>query len=986
MLNLKKVIALVCVFALALSTVAFGATYTDVAEDSAYYEAVETLNKLEIVTGYEDGTYKPEDGVTRAEMAALIARIQGYGETAKGAANTAFSDVPASHWASGYIANASGLGIINGYGDGTFGPEDPVLFEQAVKMIMATLGYTPYAEKNGGYPTGYLAAANRYDVSFNVANAAVGTKANRGTVAQLLAKAIDTPLMVPQSWDSNGNVTYVICDGQNKDYAYYKTLMSENLGYIKVRGVVTETPLVDLAEDKPFDTTKEEEVVINVNYAFKSDAEGFAEAELPKDVTLLVSETDAADYLGQAVVGYIAKLANDKYELVSIAADSSRNETLTIGLAQFTSAADGKAFYLKEGADKSTEIAVAVDNADTDEDESLAIIVNNAYYANGGEALADLMAENDAANKIFGGKITFISNDTDKAYEVALIEIAGTGVVDDAEDGVVTLMADAEIGTIATIAAIEVDEDEENKIAKIYKDGKEIAVSDLAKYDVLSIIADADADIVYAEVMTNTVIGTVTATKASKTSANGTAYKVDGAWYDLAANANEADDAVANGLGGTFYIDKYGKIAAFNEDAALAGGVAKNFGYIINYDVDDAEFKTNADVVKVQLLTADGVELLTVKNNAKLDGGVFYTNKNHNAAEGGACHDACVCTTATMTALDTAVAADGKVVMYTKNAAGELSTLDFADDDKLTKVSTTLAADQEYDAEDSEIGSIGVDADAIVFYVNADAKLSTVGTIAALEDKNDYDVLAVYATDKAEDNDIIVIDAAGLELAGATAGLAVITDIGETYNDDEELVYVVSYLVDGAEVEGLLTTEDVKTANADLTIGDIVKVKSVDNVVTSIEVVFDLTESVRSNFTAVALENAYDYEEKTDEDIIGGKVTAYNKANNKATIDDVVTSAEVAEVRLGQAKNTYVIDVNNIGDVTVAKGSYKYFSAIYGDNLTTNVKVKKGDAEATKTVAEAMEAADYVYVRKYDNKVVDVVIVRGATSVTKIAD
>ncbi|MBQ8740091.1 MAG: S-layer homology domain-containing protein [Clostridia bacterium] len=986
MLNLKKVIALVCVFALALSTVAFGATYADVPEDSAYYEAVETLTKLDIVEGDDNG-YRPEDGVTRAEMAALIARIQGYGETAKGAANTAFSDVPASHWASGYIANASGLGIINGYGDGTFGPEDPVLFEQAVKMIMATLGYTPYAEKNGGYPTGYLAAANRYDVSFNVANAAVGTKANRGTVAQLLAKAIDTPLMVPQSWDSNGNVTYVICDGQNKDYAYYKTLMSENLGYIKVRGVVTETPLVDLAADKTFDTTKEEEVVINVNYAFKSDAEGFAEEDLPKDLTLLVGETDAADYLGQAVVGYVAKLANDKYELVSIAADSNRNEALTIGLSQFTSAADGKAFYLKEGAEKSTEIAVAVDDAETsDIDESLAIIVNNAYYANGGVALNDLMAADDEANKIFGGKITFINNDTDKAYEVAVIEIAGTGVVDDAEDGVVTLKADAAIGTIASIAAIEVDEDEENKIAKIYKDGKEIAVSDLAEYDVLSIIADADADIVYAEVMTNTVIGTVAATKASKTSADGKAYKVDGAWYDLAANANDADDAVANGLGGTFYIDKYGKIAAFNEDAALAGGVAKNFGYIINYDVADADFKTTADVVKVQLLTADGVELLTVKNNAKLDGSVFYTNKDHNSAEGGACNAACVCTDAAITALDTAVAAGGKVVMYTKNAAGELSTLDFADDDKLTKVSTTLAADQEYDAEDSEIGSTGVDADAIVFYVNADAKLSTVGTIAALEDKNAYDVLAVYATDKAEDNDIIVIDAAGLESAGATAGLAVITDIGETYNDDEELVYVVSYLVDGAEVEGLLTTEDVKTANADLTIGDIVKVKSVDNVVTSIEVVFDLTASVRSNFTAVALENAYAYDEKTDEVIIGGKVTAYNKANNKATIDDVVTSAEVAEVRLGQAKNTYVIDVNSLGDVTVGKGSYKYFSAIYGDNLTTNVKVKKGDAEATKTVAEAMEAADYVYVRKYDNKVVDVVIVRGATSVTKIAD
>ena len=141
MKNLKKVIALVAVLAMVLSTVALGATYTDVAEDSAYSTAVESLSKLGIVTGYEDGTYGPEKTVTRAEMAALIARIQGYGETAKAQTNTAFADVPASHWASGYVAYAANQNIVNGYGDGTFGPEDTVKYEQAVTMIMRTLGF-----------------------------------------------------------------------------------------------------------------------------------------------------------------------------------------------------------------------------------------------------------------------------------------------------------------------------------------------------------------------------------------------------------------------------------------------------------------------------------------------------------------------------------------------------------------------------------------------------------------------------------------------------------------------------------------------------------------------------------------------------------------------------------------------------------------------------------------------------------------------------
>ena len=975
MLNLKKVIALVCVFALALSTVAFGATYTDVAEDSAYYEAVETLNKLDIVTGYEDGTYKPEGGVTRAEMAALIARIQGYGETAKGSANTGFADVPASHWASGYIANAAGMGIINGYGDGNFGPEDPVKYEQAVKMIMATLGYTPFAEKNGGYPTGYLAAAQRYDVSLAVANAAVGQDANRGTVAQLLVNAIDTPLMIQARWSNKGDVDYVIADGNTTGYPY-QTLMSANLGYVKLRGVLEANAIADIRGTKSIDTTKEETVIIDVVDDYDSTNSAWV-----KDAPVyefLVGDTDAADFLGQAVIAYVEKVGTD-WELVSIAADTNRNETLTIGLAQFTDATASEVKYLKEGADRSTAIAIAADDADTgDIDEGIAIVVNNAYENNGGVALKALITDGDPANKKFSGKITFINNDDDRAYEVALVEVAGTAVVDEAEDGVATFKADAEVGTVVTLGAIVVDEDDETKIVKITKDGEEIEVSALAEYDVLSVIASADEKVVYAEVMTNTVVGTVSSTKASKTSFNTVAYKIGDAWYDLAANANDCDDAVAMGLGGTFYIDKYGKIAAFTEDAALAGGVAKNFGYILAYEADEADFSSNSDVVKVQLLTADGVELLTVKNNAKLDGSVFYTKNGH----ADNCGSGCVCASAAVTALDTAVAADGKVVMYTKNATGEISTLDFADADKLTKVATSVG-EVAYDAENSKLGTRYIDADAIVFYVNADAKLSTVGTLEALEDLNEYDVMAVYATDKAEDNDIVVIDAEDLEVAGATAGLAVITDIGETYNDDEESVYVISYIADGEEVEGVLTTADVKSeVSSTLTIGDIVKIKNINGVVTNIKTVFNFDEGVRSGFAAVsASRGVYDADaEATDEDIFGGKVTVYKKSSNQATLGSDGT------FKLTQAKNTYVIDVNNVGDVVVGKGSYKYFSAIYGDNLTTNVKVKKGDAEATKTVSDAMEAADYVYVRTYEGKVVDVVIVRGADTVTKIAD
>ena len=137
MRNLKKVIALVAVFAMMVSTVAFAATFDDVADGDNYYEAIETLNKLGVITGDDENndgvmSFRPADSITRAEIAVIVARIQGQtGAVAQ--TNTIFTDVPSTHWASGYIASASNMGIVNGYGDGTFGPDDNVLYEDVIR-------------------------------------------------------------------------------------------------------------------------------------------------------------------------------------------------------------------------------------------------------------------------------------------------------------------------------------------------------------------------------------------------------------------------------------------------------------------------------------------------------------------------------------------------------------------------------------------------------------------------------------------------------------------------------------------------------------------------------------------------------------------------------------------------------------------------------------------------------------------------------------
>ncbi|WP_130868621.1 S-layer homology domain-containing protein [Intestinimonas massiliensis (ex Afouda et al. 2020)] len=117
------------------------AAFTDVSGDTA--TAVEVLYSLGIVSGYSDGAYHPSDGLTRAQFCKLAVLAEGHGDQVTGSAyRTLFSDVSGSHWAAPYINLAYEEGLVSGYGDGTFGPDDPVSVGQAVTVALHLLGYT----------------------------------------------------------------------------------------------------------------------------------------------------------------------------------------------------------------------------------------------------------------------------------------------------------------------------------------------------------------------------------------------------------------------------------------------------------------------------------------------------------------------------------------------------------------------------------------------------------------------------------------------------------------------------------------------------------------------------------------------------------------------------------------------------------------------------------------------------------------------------
>ena len=149
----------------------------------------EELSDLGIVSGYSDGSYHPDDALTRAQFCKLAILTEGHGDQARGSAyRTRFSDVPGGGWAAPYINLACEEGLVSGYGDGRFGPDDPVTVGQAVTVVLRLLGYT--AEEIGPFwPEDYLNKAGALGLLDGLP-ADGGAGLTRGDAALLLYRVL----------------------------------------------------------------------------------------------------------------------------------------------------------------------------------------------------------------------------------------------------------------------------------------------------------------------------------------------------------------------------------------------------------------------------------------------------------------------------------------------------------------------------------------------------------------------------------------------------------------------------------------------------------------------------------------------------------------------------------------------------------------------------------------------------------------------------
>ena len=377
MRSLRRLITVVLALAMILTSVgipAFAASFSDIT-DQKVADAVDKLVAYSIITGYEDGTFKPDNQITRAEFAAIVTRMKGVADSIGTDAVTGFSDLDndaSRAWARPYVKAAVDLKIINGFEDGTFRAAEPVTYEQAVKMLVCAVGYDVVAKSeynkaiasnpNATWSAGYIAAANKHGITKGVITAQITQPAARGVVAVLTSNSLEVPALVP---DENGNLTKPE-EGKQE----------EELGNkVTVSGVITQTYYTGLGTQ---DTgLGEREISIR-------DNDGETETYTLNEE--FFEKINLDEYIGRRVDAYY-----DKYE----------DEVTSITIRN-----TGKSIFIDEGAiEKITDNSIQYRVNGKLQTESL---LGYTYIVNG-----KYVEEYDFDNEFKNGKIElFTSNGT----------------------------------------------------------------------------------------------------------------------------------------------------------------------------------------------------------------------------------------------------------------------------------------------------------------------------------------------------------------------------------------------------------------------------------------------------------------------------------------------------------------------------------------------------------------------------------------------
>ena len=357
-----------------------GAAFTDSADIKVDTEVVDTLVSLGVVNGYDDGSFKPNGTVTRAEMAKMIyvLRTGNSDASAYNDDKTSFTDI-GSHWARGYIKYCQSLGIIAGKSNTKFVPNEKVSAQEAAKMLLVTLGYN--AQKAGLVGTGWASKTNALADENGLledVNTSFTAACPRQYAAQLIYNAIDAK-------------TVVLRDGTYIDESATghpnKTVGEKYMGLSKAEGVLVASGKTGI---NGLSTAKEDSLAVNT--AMTSNHFAYT-----ADVTFTKVAKDYTALLGQVVK--VLYKDGDKSKVYGVFATDDNNVLA------------GNSADLE----KKTATKVKFDGTEYDVATSNTLVTVNGVKKNVTLAAAADQYKNTAAT------FSLVDNDDDDKYDVLTI-------------------------------------------------------------------------------------------------------------------------------------------------------------------------------------------------------------------------------------------------------------------------------------------------------------------------------------------------------------------------------------------------------------------------------------------------------------------------------------------------------------------------------------------------------------------------------------
>jgi hypothetical protein len=485
---MRKLLSLVLVLTLVLGSMSFAfaaPAFSDV-DDEDVLAAVKRLNAFGIVDGYDDGSYKPEKSITRAEFAKLLVVALGLGNAAEAAKGSSqFVDVNGDEWFAGYVNVAAGQGILKGYPDGTFGSNNKVKYSEAVTMLVRALGYKDEFLP-GSWPGNYVAKAADLDITDDVKFVPDGF-ANRGAVAVMLDNTLDAKVVKQDTYGDDNN-----WKEQNE------TLLEDKLEIVKIEdAAVTAVPKVDSSID-------EDQIEIN----------GTAYDVVSEDV---LAQLDML--LGNSVNVYL----NDDDEVVYVE-ESDESYKVIYGTIDVGSDA------IEKEDDEEDLTIIFPDNDDKD----YKFADNYTIYADNEEVtfseFVNLVKKNDLFAKIVlndnGNIETMDLNKWDEGGSLIVVDANEDEIkyiINDSDDDDVIKAKDYDKVVIFDVEGNLLSMDDIKKDDIIYLNEKDLNNDDLEE-------AASQDEVAYILVVRNSMDGEAESYKDDE-------IKIDGEAYDVAANA-----------------------------------------------------------------------------------------------------------------------------------------------------------------------------------------------------------------------------------------------------------------------------------------------------------------------------------------------------------------------------------------------------------------------------------------------------------------